>query len=189
MPKNSKSPKDKTKTKPVAAPEPRKLKQPTYRSFKLQKKLPKPEMVKLSSSFKILRQVFGVLGKNWKLFLGIALVYAVLNLLLVQGFFGTDVAGTKDSVNSMASGQLGKLSGGLSVLGTITDSAGTDASTSAYRFVLLIIASLATIWGLRQVMAGEKIRVRDTFYEGMYPLVPFVLVFLVASLQLAPMAF
>jgi hypothetical protein len=35
-------------------------------------------------------------------------------------------------------------------------------------------------------MAGEKIRIRDAFYRGMYPMVPFILILLVISLQLIP---
>ena len=35
-------------------------------------------------------------------------------------------------------------------------------------------------------MAGERVRLRDVFYKGMYPLVPFVLVACVVLLQTAP---
>jgi hypothetical protein len=54
--------------------------------------------------------------------------------------------------------------------------------------MLLVIISLATIWGLRQVSAGNKPRIRDAFYKGLYPIVPLILVLLVIGLQLIPMA-
>jgi hypothetical protein len=37
------------------------------------------------------------------------------------------------------------------------------------------------------VLAGSKARVRDTYYRGMYPLVPFILVLMVIALQLVPL--
>ncbi|HEX5798415.1 MAG TPA: hypothetical protein VFX79_03590, partial [Candidatus Saccharimonadales bacterium] len=44
----------------------------------------------------------------------------------------------------------------------------------------------AIIWSIRQVLAGERIRFRQAFYEGMYPIIPFLLVLFVLGLQLIP---
>jgi hypothetical protein len=52
---------------------------------------------------------------------------------------------------------------------------------------LALITSLAVIWALRQTLLGKKNRVRDAYYRGMYPLVPFLLVLLVIALQLLPL--
>jgi hypothetical protein len=47
---------------------------------------------------------------------------------------------------------------------------------------------LSSIWLLRQLLSDKGIvRVRDAFYQGMYPLVPFLLVLLVLSLELMPL--
>jgi len=169
------------------AKEPRVIQEPAYRSFRLQKKLPKPETVKLSSSFLLFRRSLGVLGHHWKHFAGITIVIAILNLFLVQGFFSTNVAELKNSV-AQGSGASSQLAAGISALGTLVGSAGNDASTSAYRFILLIIGSLAIVWSLRHVLADKTIRIRDAFYEGMYPFVPFILIFLALSLALGPLA-
>ena len=50
-----------------------------------------------------------------------------------------------------------------------------------------MITSLAVIWALRQVLAGVRVRVRDAYYLGMYPLIPFILVLLVIAVQLLPL--
>jgi hypothetical protein len=47
---------------------------------------------------------------------------------------------------------------------------------------------LAELWALRQVYANNKPRVRDAFYQGMYPLVPFILILLVIGLEIVPLA-
>jgi len=52
---------------------------------------------------------------------------------------------------------------------------------------LVIVASLAIIWALRQVLSGTRPRIRDAYYKGMYPLIPFILVLLVIGLQLLPL--
>lgn len=182
MPKNS------SKSKKHDAV-PRTLKIPKYQSFRLQKKrLPKPAVPRIPGSFRLLRMSLGVLRRNWKVFLGIAGVYALLNLLLVQNFFGIDISGAKAGLEAAVSGGWGKLMSGFSLLTYLFGNAGTASSTSAYRLILMVIASLAIIWALRQVRAGTKVRIRDPFYNGMYPMIPFVLVFLAASVQLVPLA-
>ena len=40
---------------------------------------------------------------------------------------------------------------------------------------------------LRQTFAGAKVSVRDAFYKGLYPLVPFLLVLIVIGIQLFPL--
>jgi hypothetical protein len=166
---------------------PRRVEAATYTSFRLQKKLKKPVRGRIPSSFRLFRQSLGLIKRNWKLFLGIITVYAILNVVLVQGFFTVDVVTAKSSLSQALSEGWGRLFGGVSVLSYMFGNAGTAASTSAYRLILLIIASLATIWSLRQVLAGEKTRIRESFYGGMYPLIPFILVFLVICLQLIPL--
>jgi hypothetical protein len=62
----------------------------------------------------------------------------------------------------------------------------TAGSSGAYQLFLGLIISLATIWGLRQVLASQQVGLRDVFYKGMYPLVPFVVVVCVALVQIIP---
>jgi hypothetical protein len=71
----------------------------------------------------------------------------------------------------------------------MTASAGSTSSqeTSLYQSILLVIASLALIWTLRQTYANKKVKPRQAFYKGMYPLVPFLLVAAVISLQMIPL--
>jgi len=54
--------------------------------------------------------------------------------------------------------------------------------------MLLVVCSLAFIWALRTVLAKQKARIRDSFYRGMYPLIPFLLLFLLICVQILPLA-
>ncbi len=129
------------------------------------------------------------LWQNRKLFIGIAIIYGLLNLVLVRGLAGgTDVSGLKHALNQAANGNLGSLASAFSVFAVLVGSAGNNSSQTAggYQLSLSIVTSLAVIWALRQVLAGTAVRIRDAFYRGMYPLVPFTLVILVIGLQLLP---
>lgn len=63
----------------------------------------------------------------------------------------------------------------------------TTESGGVYQLILVLLTSLALIWVLRQTSAGTKVGIRDAFYKGVYPLVPYVLVLFVMVLQLLPL--
>lgn len=128
--------------------------------------------------------------QNKDLFIGITLLYGLLNLLLVQGLASnTDVGNLKHSLNQLFTGNVGSLVSAAGVFVILVGSAGNGSSQTAgaYQLILGLITSLAVIWALRQILAGKKIRVRDAYYRGVYPLVPFVLVLIVIGLQLIPL--
>ncbi len=173
----------------VIESKPRKVKKPVYTSFKVHKKI-KPVQPKLSSAITLFKKAVKIVLENQKLFFGITAIYVFLTLLLVRGFSsGIDLVGIKNTLPEVYNGQVGVVGTSFTLFGTLL-SAGNGASTSegsVYQSILLVIVSLATIWGLRQVTSGNNPRVRDTFYKGLYPLIPLILVLLVIGLQLIPM--
>lgn len=132
------------------------------------------------------------LWAQWYLFVSIAIVYGVLNLLLVKGLSdGSNLTSIKSSLDSLLHGQGfgGEVSSSLGTFVALLAGSGsaTTETSGIYQSVLLIVCSLAFIWALRQTIAGHAVRVRDSFYQGMYPLVPFVLTFMLLGLQLVPL--
>jgi hypothetical protein len=77
------------------------------------------------------------------------------------------------------------------LFGILAASLGAQASevVGAYQSFLIVIFSLASIWLTRQFLLNETPRLRDAFYKGMYPLIPFILVLFVVALQLLPALF
>lgn len=169
---------------------PRMLKKPTYKSFKVHKII-KPTQPRLPSAYSLFRKTVSVLKNNQKLFAGITAIYVLLTLVLVRGFSsGIDLVEIKDSLPEIYNGQVGLVNTTLTLMGSLFTS-GSGATTSeggVYQSIILTIVSLATIWALRQATSGQKPRVRDAFYKGLYPLIPMILVLLVIGLQLVPMA-
>jgi hypothetical protein len=163
-------------------------------SKKIAKNTPTPQRtaapVRLPNAWQLTKKTAQLLWRYRGLFIGITLVYGVLNLILVQGLAsGTDVNSLKHTLNQVFTGHLGSLASGLTVFVVLIGSAGNGSSQTAgaYQLFLALITSLAVIWALRQLLAGMQLRIRDAYYRGMYPLIPFILVLLVIGLQLLPL--
>lgn len=130
------------------------------------------------------------LWRHKPLFIAIIVIYGLLNLLLVQSLSGAgNVTSLKNELNQVFSGQFGGLVSGLTVFAALVGSAGNGSSNTAgaYQFFLVVFTSLALIWALRQTTAGSAVRVRDAYYQGMYPLIPFLIVLAVVGLELLPL--
>lgn len=158
--------------------------------WQLQPIEPKRSFPKLPSVWKLSLQTARTLWE-YKLPLGgIVAVYAALNLLLVQSFASpTQAADLKTHLGQLFHGHLSQFFASTSAFTKLIGSTSTNSSQSGgvYQFFLLIFSSLAVIWALRQLQAGVLPRIRDTYYRGLYPVVPFILVLLVIGLDLVPL--
>jgi hypothetical protein len=173
----------------TALKKPRRLKKPEYKSFHVHKHI-KSEGATVPGAFKLLRRAVGILARNWKLFLLVSLIYGLLNFVLVQGFSAQNLGDIKDSIGDAGGGSLSWAIQGTSMFAYLLSTAGTGSNpgASVYQVMMQVVVSLAIIWALRQLYAGRKVRVRDGFYQGVYPLVPFLLVLVVIVLQAIPAA-
>jgi len=147
------------------------------------------EAFKIDGGIRLFKRAFGLLQMEWKVFLIIAVIYGVLNALLVPTISSTDLSVAKDNFDAaMKSGNNNAL-GGVGIYAYLLGTAGTANSEVAgvYRFLLAFIVSLALIWTIRQVYAGQKVTVKDGFYKGMAPFVPSLLLLGVAVIQMLPL--
>ncbi|HEY5441981.1 MAG TPA: hypothetical protein VIJ68_00410 [Candidatus Saccharimonadales bacterium] len=163
-----------TKRATLTAPKSRRPKQPA----------------ELPNAWRITKTAALMLWQYRRLFIGITLVYGLLNIMLVQGLASsTNVGDLKSQLSHAFTGHLGSLASSLSIFAVLVGGAGNSSSqtSGAYQLFLGLLASLAVIWALRQVLSGAQPRIRDAYYRGMFPLVPFTLVLLVIGLQLLPL--
>lgn len=169
----------------------RTVKKPVYRSFRLSKRL-RHSAAPLPKARHIFSASIRHLLAHKKFYLGMALVYLVITLVLVKGLgFGinSELTEIKDILDETFSEQ-SSLVTGAALFGFLLGSAGaaTSEAASIYQTLLLIVISLALIWSLRQTHAKARPSIKDAFYKGMYPLIPFLLVLLVILLQFLPLA-
>ncbi len=180
----------KTPQKSVKTPKARRLKVKNLRgSVKLRRQI-KASYKKLPSAWSIFRKSMALIWKQWRLFVGITAVYSIVSLVLIGGLSSVNVADLKSQVNEILSSQANSLWSNLVIFTYMANRSGLVAAgtASAYQTVALLVTSLALIWLIRQVYAdfSVKLRVRDGFYKGAYPIVTFTLVMLVVFLQMLP---
>lgn len=180
------------KSEPLGTVEehPRVVKEAKYKSFSLQKKLTPVQVgPTLPTALQLTRRALGVIKRNWKLFGVLVLWYGIINIIFIQGLGSSDtVTSAKATFDSAFTGSFGHVLSGLASLSTLVSTSGqsSDSSSGSYQFIWIMIVSLAFIWALREVYAKNKIRARDAFYQGMYPLIPVALVLGMIAIQMIP---
>lgn len=172
----------------------RQLSRPKYSSFRLSKRLRHPRP-KVLGSFRLFKKSIKTLAKRKWFFLGIVTIYLILTIVLVKGFgVSGQIGELKETITSVFQGQFSRVTTGLALFGVLLSNINSAPSdqANAYQTMLLVTTSLAVIWALRQNLSPEnarvKLQIRDAFYKGLYPLVPFLLVMLVIGVQLLPVA-
>lgn len=186
-----------TKKKPAARSKsssgPRKLEAPKlvwYKPRTWKNRPPVPDYKPLPKARLLFAAVCKQLWQHKRLFGGIVAIYGIFNLVLVRGLAGSsDLSTIKGTLDSVLSGFGGKLASSATSFAYLLVSSGSSntATSGIYQSILVVICSLAFIWALRQVLANHRVRIRDSFYQGMYPLIPFMLMFALIGLQLVPL--
>ncbi|MBI4033439.1 hypothetical protein HY379_00390 [Candidatus Saccharibacteria bacterium] len=144
---------------------------------------------RLPGSFRLTWRVFGTTRTYWKPLGGIVLVYLILNIIFASGISSLSSTVNNIKANLEASGGR-DFSEALSGFGSLVGSAGAGGSQTAsiLQSILIILESLVIIWALRQLLAGNKVGVKQAYYQSMTPLIPFLLVIAVIFIQLLPLS-
>jgi hypothetical protein len=126
-------------------------------------------------------------------FIWLAVVYAVLTLVLVGlGSQETYVALTdtlRETGAEIFQGNIGQLGQAALLFMTIGSVGLTGSPTEAqqvYTVVTGLLIWLTTVWLLRNLLAGHKVKLRDGLYSAGSPIVATFMVTFVLALQLIP---
>lgn len=144
----------------------------------------------VSGSFRLTGMVIGLMRSYWKTLGGIVFVYLVLNIVFASGI--SSLSGSIDAIKAnlnATSGHAHPLAAAASGFLTLVGSAGASSSStgSTLQMVVIVLESLVIIWALRHLVAGQKITVKQAYYNSMTPLVPFLIVVFVIMLQFLPL--
>ena len=170
------------------------LKRRPHRSFRRTYRRDYVRSLHLPGYFNFTKEVAMMLWRNRKVFITVSIVYAILTGLLV-GFASQESYTQLNETITESSGDLfegnwGQLGqAGLVFLATITggvNSSPTEAQ-QIYGVLISLLTWLTTVWLLRNILAGHKVRARDGMYGSGSPLLPTFLVSLVIVLQLLPL--
>lgn len=179
--------KERAKTKHIAQnPSPHKTLRKTSRHAIKADKFDKP-----AEYFSIIKQTFRIIFSHKRLFFGIVLVLMSASIL-ATGFIGDERYNTIteifDRENIAGLGKFGTAVG--TMLTTLTQGGLNPSPTVEQRLMTIFcgaLAFMATVYAIRQLLAKNKITLRDTLYNCFQPLVPCLLVLIITIIQLLPL--
>ena len=166
-----------------------------HRSFRPTKRRDYKRSLVLPGYFSFIKQVAGTLWQYRRTFLLLVLCYVLLSAILVglasQTNYSTLVDTLKKTSTNVLGGAWGEL-GKASLLfvsdvdGSITPTLQPDQQV--YAVILVLLVWLSTVWLLRNLMAGHRVKLRDGLYNAGAPILPTFIVFCVLIVQLLPAA-
>lgn len=151
---------------------------------------PKPDVSKrqqIPSVFINIRRSLKIIKNNKKPITSITLIYGLLYFLFVRVLTNVDISELRDSVmNTFGGGESTFFTDIVTVGSIFGRSTSLDDRTGLVYAIISTITSLAFIWIMRKIWLGSKVTVKQAYYDGMYPLVPFTLIVMVAIIQSLP---
>lgn len=166
-----------------------------HRSFRLTRRRDYVRNLTLPGYFSFTHYVTKTLWGYKNVFLLLGILYVVLFGVLVgwesQGTYSSVV----DSISSVINdtivddvnivGKAGLLL--VAVMGNITGSDATELQQGV-SVIMLLFAWLTTVWLLRNLMAGHKVKLRDGLYNAGAPIISTALVVVLMAVQFLPAA-
>lgn len=170
----------------------RKKQLPKYQTFRLQQKIKIKNYKPLPSAWSLWKSSLQMFWKHKRTIGLFLLVYAVLYVIFVRGVSGgINLGELREELKADGSTATSILTS-VTLFGVLvsTSSTTTSETASIYQGLLIVVGSLAFIWLLRQLSAEKpvRVRIRDAFYRGMQPLVPFLIVLFVIALEFTPLS-
>lgn len=168
-----------------------------HRSFRLTRRRDYKRSLKLPGYWSFTNYVRATLWKNKKLFGGLVAVYVVATIIIsgygAQQTYSDLTQLLRESSGDLFEGNLGTIGkAGLLLTSTIQDSLAPSTSEQQAQAILtgltIFFGWLATIWLLRNVLAGHNPRLRDGLYNSGSPVLATVIVGFIITLQLLPIA-
>ena len=166
-----------------------------HRSFRRTRRRDYRRSLKLPGYFAFSAHVRRTLLANKKLFIGLALIYAVLTAILVgiasQDTYSTLTDTLRDTGSEVFQGDFAQIGqAGLLFVTAMTGGISESLTEVQQDYAALngLLVWLTTVWLLRNILAGHKVKLRDGLYNAAAPLLSTFLVGLVLIIQLLPLA-
>ncbi len=163
-------------------------KKPKYKSLRLHKRVKHPSQP-IPSWWKITKKASKLILVNKKAIGWFILIYSLLYLVFVRGFASpVDIDEIRNNFDGVLTDDASSLATNFTFFSLMVSSTTSAAGeiSGLYQMIFIITSALALIWLFRQQQAGNKVTIKEAFYRGMYPLVPFVIIVIVLALQTIP---
>lgn len=166
-----------------------------HRSFRRTRRRDYVRSLQLPGYMSFTNSVRKQLWANRRTFVLLALVYVIITAILVGVASQDTYSALNDAIHQTSGdlftgnwGTVGQAS--LLFLTTITGGISSNLSDvqKLYAGLIVFMTWLTTVWLLRNVLAGHKVKLRDGLYNATAPLLSTALVGAVLLLQLLPVA-
>ena len=171
------------------------LKRRPHRSFRQTRRRDYARSLKLPGYIAFTNYVTRTIWINRKTFGFLGILYALMTVLLVgiasQDLFSTmanTINTTSGDLFASGFGQIGKA--GLLFVTAATGglSQPLTESQQIYAGIITLLTWMTSVWLLRNIMAGHKVKMRDGLYSAGSPIVSTFIIALVFIIQLLPLA-
>lgn len=166
-----------------------------HRSFQLTRRRDYIRPLDLPGNISFTAEVTRTLWKYKKTFLWLIAIYIILYAGLVgvqsQETYGTISDTLKETGSEIFTGNWGAIGQASLLLATVASSGVSTESTEGqqiFSVLLFLMAWLTTVWLLRNLIAGHKVKLRDGLYNSGAPLFAMIIVTLFVAIQLIPIA-
>ena len=166
-----------------------------HRSFRRTRRRDFSRSLKLPGYWAFTSYVGKTLWSHRKLFISLAAFYALLTVLLVGIASQSAYSNLADTLRTTSGdafngnwGQIGKAS--LLFVATLTGSISQTLTEvqQLYSFIIVLLGWLTSVWLLRNLLAGHKVKLRDGLYNAGSPILSTFLVALLLLVQMLPFA-
>ena len=166
-----------------------------HRSFRRTRRRDYARSLQLPGYFAFTNEVRRSLWKQRRTFFGLAAVYALITALLVglssQDTYTTITDTLRDTSGDIFQGNVGEV--GKAGLLFLTAMSGGFSQTlteaqQVYAGLIALLTWLTTVWLLRSILAGHKVKLRDGLYNAAAPILSTFIVAIVLIVQLLPLA-
>lgn len=166
-----------------------------HRSFRRTLRRDYDRSLKLPGYWAFSSHVRKTLWQHKKTFLLLALTYAVITAIMVglasQDTYSALTSTIKNTSGDLFAGNWGEI-GKASLLFVSTISGGINNNLTevqqVYAGLIILMTWLTTVWLLRSILAGQKVKLRDGLYNASSPLLSMMLVSILLIAQLIPVA-
>lgn len=166
-----------------------------HRSFRLTRRRDYRRSLKLPGYFAFTFEVNRTLKKFRKPFIRLAVTFALATALLAgiasQETYTSLTNTLRETGSEIFQGNFSELQQAGVVVAAIATTGLNAASGEAQQITAVLISLmvwLSTVWLLRNLLAGHKVRMRDAIYNAGAPIIPTILLGLVLLVQLIPAA-
>lgn len=166
-----------------------------HRSFKVTRRRDYTRSLKLPGYFSFTNYVRKTLWTNRKTFILLSLVYAIVTAVMVGIVSQTSYSTLTDTLRTTSGdlfvGSWGEISKASLLLLTAMTGGMSQNLTDVqqiYAGIIMLLTWLTSVWLLRNILAGRKVKVRDGLYNSGSPMLSTFLVALLFVVQLLPLA-